>query len=61
MRADGYTYFSIYRAHAIWYSSAEGVRYPYAATPDDSEPPIFTVFAESFDAIRARLDEIVGA
>jgi hypothetical protein len=53
---EGYTYFSIYRAHAV-YHNEKAERYTYAAGKDGE----ITVFAVGFDEIRYRLDEIAGA
>jgi hypothetical protein len=50
---EGYTYFSIYRAHAI-YVNPEAEVYTYAAGRDDR----ITVFDVSFEKIQAQLDEI---
>jgi hypothetical protein len=50
---EGYTYFSIYRAHAI-YVNPKAERYTYAAGRDDR----ITVFDVGFSEIQAQLDEI---
>jgi hypothetical protein len=50
----GYTYFTIYRAHSVYYNpNAE--RYTYAAGKADGE---ITIFDTGFAEIRAQLDEI---
>lgn len=54
---DGFTYFSIYRAHAVYVNSDTGALYAYAAGRDGR----ITVFDHSFEAIMAQLDEICGA
>jgi hypothetical protein len=53
---EGYTYFTIYRAHAI-YHNPDAVKYTYAAGANGE----ISVFDVSFDKIRAQLDEITGA
>lgn len=53
----GYTYFTIYRAHAV-YHNPKAEKYTYAA--GHGSGPI-TVFDVSFDEIRAQLDEITAA
>ena len=59
--AKGYTYFSTYRAHSLWYNGADDVEYAFTGTRSDSNPPTFTVFDHSFNAIRKQLDEICHA
>ena len=54
---DGYSYFSIYRAHAVFVNSDPDARYAYAAGTNEK----ITVFDHSFEAIRAQLDRICGA
>jgi len=54
---SGYTYFSTYRAHALYVNSDPDAKYAYAAGKDER----ITVFDHSFEAIRAQLDEICGA
>ena len=54
---SGYTYFSIYRAHAVYVNSDQDAKYAYAAGRDGR----ITVFDHSFDGIRAQLDVICGA
>jgi len=53
---EGYTYFTIYRNHAV-YCNLDAEKYQYAAGKGEA----ITVFAESFGSLRAQLDEIVGA
>jgi len=50
---EGYTYFTIYRAHAV-YINSKAKENAYAAGKADG--PI-TLFADSFEEIRAKLDE----
>jgi hypothetical protein len=50
---EGYTYFSIYRAHAI-YHNPRAEKYTYAAGIDEQ----ITVFDVGFSEIQAQLDEI---
>ncbi len=54
---NGYTYFSIYRAHAVYINSDPGAQYAYAAGRDQQ----ITVFDHSFESIMAQLDEICAA
>jgi hypothetical protein len=51
---EGYTYFSIYRAHAI-YHNPTAEKYTFGAGSPDGPVTIFDV---SFGKIRAQLDEI---
>jgi hypothetical protein len=53
---EGYAYFTIYRAHAI-YHNPDAAKYTYAAGANGE----ISVFDVSFDKIRAQLDEITGA
>jgi hypothetical protein len=53
---EGYTYFTIYRAHAIYHNPA-AEKYTYAAGANGE----ISVFDVSFEKIRAQLDEITGA
>jgi len=56
----GYTYFTIYRNHSIWHNrDALAPCHEYAATSEGGEAPTFTIFAESFGAIRKKLDEAI--
>ncbi len=57
MNTDGYRYFSIYWAHAVYVSSDPEARYAYAAGMNER----ITVFDHSFEAIIAQLDVICGA
>ena len=57
MSTDGYAYFSIYRAHAVYVDFDPDAKYAYAAGKDGR----ITVFDHSFEAIRAQLDVICGA
>jgi hypothetical protein len=52
---EGYTYFSIYRNHAI-YTNPKAERYTYAAGHDGR----ITIFDVGFSEIRAQIDEITG-
>ena len=52
---EGYTYFSIYRNHAI-YINSKAEKYTYAAGHDGR----ITVFDVSFKKIQKQLDEITG-
>ena len=54
---EGYTYFTIYRAHAVYYNSA-AEKYRYAAGVADGKIGVFDV---SFEKIREQLDEITGS
>jgi hypothetical protein len=53
---EGYAYFTIYRAHAV-YHNPDAVKYKFAAGENGN----ITIFDKSFDKIRAQLDEITGA
>ncbi len=56
--ADGYFFFTIYRAHAVHCHNGKGVPpYQYKAKRGD----VFTVFDHTFEGMRAQLDEIHGA
>ena len=53
---DGYTYFSIYRNHAI-YTNRNAEKYTYGAGRDGQ----ITIFDVSFAKIQEQLDKITGA
>ncbi len=54
---EGYTYFTIYRAHAVYHNPA-AEKYHYAAGKADGKISVFDV---SFEKIREQLDEITGS